>query len=376
MTFKTYQKLSIFIKILLAVVIFLAGIGAGYLYFQPRHPLSPSPAETTQEDLYLSFLNEVYETIQTHYWDKISEEKLTKLFVQVTEKLLGQPQALATHDHPHLETLLKDLLQRIDSAEKKKEFSTKLADLVLANLEPLERSRLYTQKAEKDLKNLVENIDPQTGKKEPTIDYQLVRPEILHLHIKKLSPGTFEELKAATEAVNNQEGLDTLILDLRDNLGGAIDNLPYFLGPFIGQDQYAYQFYHQGEKEDFKTKIGWLPSLVRYKKIVILVNENTQSSAEVMAAVLKKYNVGVVVGTPTRGWGTVEKVFPMANQIDPQEKYSIFLVHHLTLRDDGEPIEGNGVEPLININDPNWEDQLYAYFHYQELIEAVKEVLH
>ncbi|KPJ70546.1 hypothetical protein AMJ51_01600 [Microgenomates bacterium DG_75] len=169
--------------------------------------------------------------------------------------------------------------------------------------------------------------------------------------------------------------LDTLILDLRDNVGGAIDGLPYFLGPFIGAEQYAYQFYHQGEKTDFKTRTGWLPSLVRYKKVVVLVNEGTQSSAEVMAATLKRYNVGVVVGASTKGWGTVEKVFALKTQIDPNEKYSMFLVHSLTLRDDGEPIQDKGVDPTININNPGWEEQLMAYFNYPELVEAVKEIL-
>ena len=210
---------------------------------------------------------------------------------------------------------------------------------------------------------------------EPTMDYKLIRPKIFHLHLKKFSPTTFDELKRVTEKVNDREGLDTLIFDLRDNIGGSVDILPYFLGPFIGNDQYAYEFFHQGEKTPFKTKTGWLASLTRYKKVVILINEGAQSSAEVMTATLKKYNVGVLVGTPTKGWGTVEKVFQLDQQMDENEKHSIFLVHSLVLRDDGQPIEGNGVEPTININDADWEKQLLAYFNYQELVDVVKEIL-
>jgi C-terminal processing protease CtpA/Prc len=126
---------------------------------------------------------------------------------------------------------------------------------------------------------------------------------------------------------------------------------------------------------DFKTRIGWLPSLIQYKKVVVLINENTQSSAEVMAATLKKYNVGVLVGTTTKGWGTVERVFPLKSQLDPSEKYSIFLVHSLTLREDGKPIQGNGVTPTISIKDANWEEQLREYFDNEELIKAVKTVV-
>jgi len=117
-----------------------------------------------------------------------------------------------------------------------------------------------------------------------------------------------------------------------------------------------------------------LASLTRYKKVIILIDNQTQSSAEVMAAALKKYNAGVLFGTATRGWGTVERAFPIENQIDENESYSVFLVHSLTLRDDGQPIEGKGVDPTININDSNWSDQLLAYYNFPNLIKAIKSL--
>ena len=70
----------------------------------------------------------------------------------------------------------------------------------------------------------------------------------------------------------------------------------------------------------------------------------------------------------------MEKVFSLENQIDNAEKYSVFLVHSLTLREDGQPIEGRGVDPLINIKDPNWESQLNEYFNTSELTQVVKEL--
>ncbi|PJE57690.1 MAG: hypothetical protein COU82_00630, partial [Candidatus Portnoybacteria bacterium CG10_big_fil_rev_8_21_14_0_10_38_18] len=70
----------------------------------------------------------------------------------------------------------------------------------------------------------------------------------------------------------------------------------------------------------------------------------------------------------------IEKVYEMDNQIDANEKYSMFLVNHLTLRDDNQPIEGAGVEPTIDINDPTWENKLLEYFNSDELVKAVKEV--
>lgn len=419
---------------MIAFFIFTSGFFTNkYLVKKPA--VKQNVSDRNIKDKYIAFLFEVYDTIQKNYWEKITDEQLVNLYVLGAEKITGKKQEIKTKDQKNLRELLEKNINEIKDEAKKKEFSATLADIALANLQPFGRSRLYSQKQEVDLKNNVENrtgtdyyktldvnrdVSPdklkeafsqkvvelkkdqtEEGKQklaeankayqilsdegnkktydasgvEPTMDNRLITPNVFYIKLDKFSPTTIEELLRVTQKVDKEPGPSALIIDLRNNVGGAIDGLPYFLGPFIGNDQYAYQFYQQGNKEDFKTKVGWLPGLVRYKNVVILVNENTQSSAEVMAAVLKRFNVGILVGTKTRGWGTVEKVFELKNQIDPAEKYSVFLVHHLTLREDGQPIEGKGVDPLINIKDPNWEKQFNTYFHYPEFTGAVKSVL-
>jgi len=389
-----------------------------------------------KEGVLLTFTGEIYELIQSNYWEKISDDDLSNIYQKAIEKVVGQPQTLTDHNVAGVKNMLDDVLKTIDES-KKKEMVASVNDMVLVNLKPFSRSRLYSLKEEKTLSNVVNNVNPgtnhfeelgvpvtatdkqvaeafdnktkelepkakesteaaiklaeinqaykvlknsddrkiyQTSGVEPTIDYRLMSPEIFYVHLNKFSPTSVEEFVRITAKVDQGEKLDTLIFDLRDNVGGAIDSLPVFLGPFIGPDQYAYQFFHQGVKEDYRTTVGWLNSLVRYKKVIILINENSQSSAEVMAATLKKYNVGVVVGTTTRGWGTVEKVFPLQTQIDPTEKFSVFLVHRLTLRDDGQPIEGKGVEPMISIKNTNWKKELMQRFNDENIVRAVEEI--
>ena len=60
--------------------------------------------------------------------------------------------------------------------------------------------------------------------------------------------------------------------------------------------------------------------------------------------------------------------------INDKEKYSMFLVHTITLREDGLPIEGNGVEPHISFDDKNWKQQLMERYNTQSLVDAVSEV--
>ncbi|MDP2649544.1 MAG: S41 family peptidase [bacterium] len=219
-----------------------------------------------------------------------------------------------------------------------------------------------------------ENYD-KTGT-QSTANVKLIGSNIFYVKIKELSPATFNEFQSSLETIKDKPAdLDTLIIDLRGNIGGAIDLTPYFIGAFIGNNQYAFDFFHKGEYNPFKTQIGMLPTLSRFKKIVVLIDNQTQSSAEIMAATFKKYHLAVVVGTTSKGWGTVERVFALDNQIDPKEKYSMFLVHSLTLREDNQPIEGKGVDPNVNTKDLDWKKQFNSYLNYPQLADSVEGIL-
>jgi len=320
--------------------------------------------------------------------------------------------------------------------DQKNKFLVSTVGAVLNSLTPKGRSGLFTEKQEAQLKNTVSNINPdkdlykdlglakgasesavkkayQTqaakladdespeakeklnqisyakdtltqedtkqrydqNQVEPTIFAKIVSPHILYVQFKKFSPTSLEEFQKAFDVYKDQQELNALIFDLRGNIGGAIDATAYFLGFFLGKGQYAFDFYHKGEYLPFKTATDKLASLLKYKQIVVLVDQNSKSSAETITASLKKYHAGVVVGTTTKGWGTVERVFPLDNQISQKEKYSLFLVHSITLRDDNQPIEGRGVDPDIDIKDPAWSEELLLYFNNPALIDAVKALV-
>ncbi len=422
--------------VILLVIVLLAGAAASFFYFKNGRLslLGAITAQRSAGDPYAEFLSEIYDKIKENYWDKISDEDLSNIYKLAAEKLTGKTLGLETNNKAGVKNLAAAIIKDMDAAGKI-EFSAKLEDVVLANLKPFGRSRLYTTKQEQDLANAVQNVNPEKnlyallglekgasqeeisgayekktqelknnqtpeGKKkleetsyaygvlndaskkqnydkagiEPTVFSKLVRPGIFYIHITKISPTTLDEFQKTADSVSGKKGLSSLILDLRGNVGGAVDLMQYFLGPFIGPGQYAYDFFHQGDYTPFKTKTGWLESLVQYKRVVVLVDGGVQSSAEIMAATLKKYNVGILVGEPTKGWGTIEKVFDIEHQIDSSQKFSALIVHSVTLRDDGQPIEGRGVDPLINITDKDWQKQLLEHFNYPEFGRAVKEM--
>lgn len=380
------------------------------------------------------FLMEVYTTIDNNFWKDFSSERLTGIFTQGVQRLANSSDVSADNKKELRAELEKVIAQM--GEKKQRVFPAELTDLVLQSLPPQGRSRLYTQEKKKQLTKRVQNANSQQNlydildvsesadkqdinqayekqkeslqskpqststkekqqqldyaktvlsdsddrtqykktKSEPTVFSDRLSEDIVRISINRYNRDTLREFEDTVNGIDMKPEPTSLILDLRSNLGGSIDVLPYLLGPFIGPDRVAYEFFQQGEEDTFRTKTGWMDALVPYKKVVILVDGKTQSTGELMASVLKKFNVGTVVGKTTRGWGTVERVFPLDNQHRSDKRYSLFLVHHLTLRSDGKPIQDRGVTPDVSVTNAEWRKQLRDYIPHDPLIRATKEV--
>ncbi len=426
-------KRKYFLIFALGIIAFVLAVSIG-VSWKSAQPIKTSELPSSPQAV---FITSVYTTIKDNYWQVLSDEQLSQLFVQALSQTYGTQPELKEKNLDNLESLVSELVKNNPSADHET-LLAQTTDLVLSSLQPAGRSRLYSQTQTAELRNRVANRDTQTDlfdslgvnktasdaavqkayqektteieitassaaektqqlaeadrayqalsttenreryaetKVEPTISGKSLANGIFYLKIKQFSPTTVEDLLQIVKKNQNQAVGPNLILDLRGNFGGAIDGLPYFLGPFIGNNQYAYQFFSQGKTYDFKTKVGWLKEFEPFKRIVVLVDSETQSSAEVMAATLKKYRAGIVVGTATKGWGTVEKVFPLENQLSDKTIYSIFLVHSLTLDEAGNPIEGSGVQPQVAITASNWKSQLEAYVPDANLINEVAKLV-
>lgn len=418
--------------VLIIVAIFVLGVGTGSMLFTKK--VTGSASNPPKTSSFVVFTGEIYDKIKENYWDNITDTQLLDFYRLAAAKFLTAD----TSDIKNKETLLSFLGKQLKNKteKEKKDIVVNMSSAVLATLNPAGRSGLYTQKLETQLKNNINNVNPekdlykdlglpknssaeavsQTYKKqeeelkkldtleakkkletiayakdvlvdtdkkqnydttgiEPTIFAKILTDDIAYLKFSKFSPTSFDEFQKALNSLDIAQGPAFLIYDLRGNVGGAIDATAYFLGLFLGNNQYAYDFYHKGEYKPFKTLVNKLPVIDNFRQIILLIDNQTQSSAELMSASLKRYNRAIIVGVPTKGWGTVESVFPLENQIDEQEKYSLFLVHSITLRDDNQPIEGRGVEPHINTNSPNWSQLLESYVRYPKLVETVKTIL-
>ena len=114
-----------------------------------------------------------------------------------------------------------------------------------------------------------------------------------------------------------EEGMEGLVIDLRDNGGGSLKTVVDIAGLFI-EDGPIVQVRSSGKRkeihEDKDERIQWDGPLV------ILVNELSASASEILAAAMQDYKRAVVIGSKqTFGKGTVQNVIPLSNLVSSNQ---------------------------------------------------------
>lgn len=141
-------------------------------------------------------------------------------------------------------------------------------------------------------------------------------------------------------------GAKRLIIDLRDNGGGYLSTLEYIGSLFVKSGGILIQQEFRDGKIEVAKSSGNV--MIDWTKIVILVNKNTASAAEVLTAALSE-NLGSkvsIVGTLTYGKGTVQTQRPFPDQ--SILKYTV--AQWLTPK--GEKINGVGITPNVVVELP------------------------
>ena len=422
------------LSILISVCIITAGC-TGF-YFQSSHrseKVAVSVYKTPEEsDIYVRFLMEAFDSIQKNYWQKASDTDLANLFTLAAQKASQASTTPIATDRASTASMLARVFGNA-TADARKQLAINILMVTLYNLAPAGRNGLLSNEQEKQLRQEVSNVNPEkdlyadvgtkagatadevktaytekkqvlekattteakkqladanyayhvladqdtkgrydVAKVEPTI-YTHIIGETLYLYIEKMSPTTLDEFVAAIQKVAERKNITSMILDVRGNLGGSLDIAPYFIGMFMGQNQYTFDLFHQGDYIVERSPIAKLDTLKRFHDIAVLTDGMSQSTSEVIAAALKRLNLAHTVGSATRGWGTVENTYPITTSINASTTYAMLLVQSITLRDDNQPIEGRGVEPDVNTADANWKDELNTFFRSESLIAALKD---
>jgi len=184
-------------------------------------------------------------------------------------------------------------------------------------------------------------IKVQSVKGVRLLDPELTGPfKVGYVRIVQFNEPTAEEFGKALDSLEKQ-GMQALVLDLRNNPGGLLNSAVDVLGQFLPPNTkvVSTQGRVSSQKHDYSTPVGMKerPRL----PLVVLVNEGSASGSEIVAGALKDLHRGIVVGETTFGKGSVQNVmqlpdgsalrFTTANYYTPSRIV----------------IQGNGVTPNI-----------------------------
>lgn len=164
--------------------------------------------------------------------------------------------------------------------------------------------------------------------------------DVGYIKIEEFNASTYSEFESMLKTLQ-VVGIDKLILDLRDNYGGylnqcvAVSKLIVPKGPVV-------TIRYKDPEDDVQY---WSGLKEKNFDIVVLVNNNTASAAEIVAGALKDTKAATIIGEQTYGKGVVQKMYNLNNG----GAIKVTVAEYLT--PSGTCIDGIGITPDIVISD-------------------------
>ena len=350
---------------------FVSGLVVGGFYV---HKVSARSNKTYEK---LRIFTEVLEIVKKNYVEEVNTEDL------VTGAIEGMLDSL----DPHSAYLSPDMYRELQ-VETKGSFGglgieIAIRDRILTVIAPIEDTPAYgagIKAGDKILKiegestkglSLMKCVEKLRGPKGTKVtitimreglaqpkDFTIVRDiiEIKSVKFKTLEKGygylrisqfqeqTSADLREALDALQkeNPQGINGLIVDLRNNPGGLLDQAVAVVDFFLDHGLIvAVKGRGDGEKIMFKAhKEGTLPPW----PIVVLVNHGSASASEIVAGALQDYGRGVILGTKTFGKGSVQTIIAL------EDGSGLRLTTARYYTPSGRSIQDEGIHPDVPVS--------------------------
>jgi carboxyl-terminal processing protease len=180
--------------------------------------------------------------------------------------------------------------------------------------------------------------------KRQEVDFPSVRGQVLNNNIGfiqmfSFDTNTAEEMDNCIRAIMKQQEVKGWIIDLRDNPGGFVLSALEVAGFFL--PEIAVTTLEENDKDTILE--AWMQESQICEPVILLVDADTASAAEILAAALKDYDRALLVGENTYGKGSAQRFFTLSNgdvlKLTIAQFYSPL----------GHSIDGVGIAPDIEV---------------------------
>ncbi len=170
---------------------------------------------------------------------------------------------------------------------------------------------------------------------------KLYKKDIGYIKIRSFSKNTSADLDKALDDLG-KEGITKLILDLRNNPGGLLNQAVEVTDRFLNQENLIVYTKGRFDGQNMRFTSHDKVAGVSYP-LIIMVNGGSASASEIVAGALQDLNRAIILGTPTFGKGSVQTIMPLS------DGSALRLTTARYYTPSGRVIQENGIEPDIII---------------------------
>ena len=174
----------------------------------------------------------------------------------------------------------------------------------------------------------------------PSVDYQILDDNYGYVSVSSFQQGTTKSLEKALKALRKKNALKGLVLDLRQNPGGLLEQAVEVSNLFLKEGTIVST---SGRGKELARFVATENDTENYFPMIVLVDAGSASAAEIVAGALQDNNRAIVLGESTFGKGSVQTVI----ELDDGGALKLTIAKYYT--PSGKSIQAHGITPDIKV---------------------------
>ena len=191
----------------------------------------------------------------------------------------------------------------------------------------------------------------------------MLENNIGYIQVSEFAENTPTQFSDAITDLQGQ-GMEKLIIDLRDNGGGMVVSCQQMLDTILPEGTVVYTEDKYGNRQDYTSDAEHYLDM----PIAVLVNGNSASASEIFAGAIRDFDYGTLIGTTTFGKGIVQNIM----QLKDGSAIKLTVAKYYT--PNGDNIHGTGITPDVEIEYEYTGDTEGTYDEMQDnqLLKAIE----
>ena len=195
-----------------------------------------------------------------------------------------------------------------------------------------------------------------------TVSYEMKENQIGYIRVSEFDTVTYDQFKEALDDLEKQ-GMQGLIVDLRNNPGGSLDTVTNMLRLLLPEGTIVSTKDKNGKTDEITCH-----GTHEFKKpMAVLVNQYSASASEIFSGAVQDYGTAKIVGVTTYGKGVVQQLMDLGDGTC----LKVTIAEYYT--PNGRSINGKGVEPDVEVEYQYDEENPKADNQLDQALSTVQE---